>query len=284
TRWLRPGDGQVQFVFFELTGVDANPFVIEGIRFEPSKPGFLELQGRLFGEWFQFTPWTQRSTNQTRAAMQPVLVSPAIAVGAWVLLAWLICAVSVRGRPAAIWPAFLMFAVCGWLLLDVRWQTDLLNKDLKTVDSFYGKAWKDRRLADIDGQLFDFVRKLKERAGVGQRRLFALGDAGYWRVRARYHGLPWSTRSTDRELDHEWTRHLQSGDLMLRLDAPGIQQKGHRGGSDHDNGFKKVFETFRIVGNGARLIPGVDEPVIQIDPDSEALIRSTGNVLPGKTF
>src|SRR5699024_5442181 len=90
--------------------------------------------------------------------------------------------------------------------------------------------------------------------------------------------------STDRELDHEWTRHLQSGDLMLRLDAPGIQQKGHRGGSDHDNGFKKVFETFRIVGNGARLIPGVDEPVIQIDPDSEELIRSTGNVLPGKTF
>lgn len=284
TRWLKPGAGQVRFVFLELTGAVDGPFLIEAIRLEPSRPGFAELQKRLFSEWIQFAPWTQRSTNQTRAALQPVLVSPAVGVGVWLLLAGLICAVSARGRIAAKWPALLVLAVCGWLILDVRWQADLLGKGLRTIDAFYGKSAQQRRSADLDGELFGFLKNLQERVGVGERRLFALGHGDYWRARARYHGLPWSTRSTDRDLSHDWTEYLRKGDLLLRMDAPYIKQMSHRRRADREGGFKNAFGIARVVGRGARLISQDGGSLVQIDPGSKELIQARGNALAGGAF
>lgn len=284
TNWLSPQDGQVQLIILELFKVDEEPFLVEQVRLVPAKPGFVALQSRLFGEWFRFARWTQRSSNHTRTAEQPILVSPAVAVGAWVLVSWLIVCLLSRFRGSVIWSAFACFFVLGWIVLDIRWQADLAGKSLTTLDSFHGKSWESRRAADIDGPLFEFVRKLKEEVGLDRRRLFALGHGEYWRLRARYHALPWSTRSTDKVLVHNWTRYLRKGDLFLKLDAPHVVEKKHPIKASHDYRFSKEFDVSEVVGNGATLSSGMGGSLVEVAPDSRELIRSLGNSIPGRAF
>lgn len=220
---LRPDAGHVSFLVFEVFGDTEPPIVIESIRLAVAKPGFLQLQRRLFVEWFAFPPWTQKSANHTRASLEPLIVSPVLAVALWgalaLLLALVLCRFAFR-LPILI---LLTVAVLGWLLLDIRWQADLFSKSATTIRTFSGKSWQERRAADIDGRLHEFIVSLKGIVDERKRRVFALGRDEFWRTRARYHGLPWSIRSTGLPLNVAWTRHLRTGDMVLLLDAPHIE-------------------------------------------------------------
>lgn len=284
TDWLRPRDGTVEFVMFELLGVGDAPFLIERIRLLPARLDFMEIQASLFGGWIRFSPWTQRSAHHTQASIQPVLVSPALAVGVWVVMSWLVFIAFAKLRLVAVFPVFLVLAACGWLALDARWQADLFSKGLRALDAFSGKSAEERRSADLDGALYEFMQELKDQVGSEQRRLFALGYGEYWRTRARYHGLPWSTRSTDKTLSHNWNRYLREGDLILALDAPYVSERRQPIRADHDYDFRKVFDAGEIFGVGSEVDTYSPMSVIEIGADERELIRSTDNDLPGRAF
>lgn len=255
---MRPDAGQVSFLVIEVFGDTEEPIVIESVRLAAGKPGFMELQQRLFVEWFAFPPWTQKSANHTRASLEPLIVSPVLAVALWGAFACLLALLLFRFAFRLPILVLLCIAVLGWLLLDVRWQADLFNKAATTIRTFSGKSWQERRAAGIDGRLYEFIESLKAVVDERQRRVFALGRDEFWRTRARYHGLPWSTRSTGLPLKAGWTRHLRTGDLLLLLGAPFIEvvEPAFPDGTAGD--FSRSWDLSGFSGRGATLIRDQD--------------------------
>ena len=80
----------------------------------------------------------------------------------------------------------------GWLALDLRWQWDLGQRLAQTARDFAGRSEEERRLAALDGQLYRFLREVRQRLPEQPVRLFIVSadPAGFWAGRARYHLLP----------------------------------------------------------------------------------------------
>jgi hypothetical protein len=280
--WLDPSEGEITFLVIEVFGMADDPLRIESVRLVPARLDFVELQRRLVSEWLAFPPWTQRNTNYTPASLQPVMVSPVGAVAAWVmlavLLAWIFGRFSARGFVLS-----LLVACCtGWLALDLRWQADLAHKSVRSVEAFGGEPWKERRAAEFDGQLFEFIEGLKHALGPDHRRVFALGFGEYWRLRARYHALPWSTRSTERPLRNDWTQHLQSGDLVLLLDTPHVEEVSSNFEAGEVRVFEKNLEPAEMIGRGAVLEDAGSRPIVATPPGRHELIRATIDDAPSR--
>ncbi len=220
-RW----SGEIRFLALDLAGGTTEPVMLRRVELLPARPGFLTFQKRLFGEWFSFPPWTQRSTHFTMVALHDEILSPSIAIAVWIALSLLLTILSFRfaGR-AILSPVLLLPLALGWALLDLRWQANLVVRAVDAVETFAGQSWDEKRTGHFDGELFEFMRDLKDTLGGQVPRIFALGHSEFWRLRARYHAVPWSVRTTNRSLEHDWVSRLRSGDLLLLLDTPHVQE------------------------------------------------------------
>lgn len=282
TSWLDPSEGEIAFLAIEVFGMADDPLRIESVRLVPARLDFVELQRRLVSEWLAFPPWTQRNTNYTPASLQSVMVSPVVAVAAWVLLTMLLVWIFGRFSARGFLLGLLVACCTGWLALDLRWQGDLVNKSFRSVDAFGGKSWTERRAAEFDGRLFEFIEELKYAFGPDHRRVFALGFGKYWRLRARYHALPWSTRSTERPLRNDWTQHLQSGDLVLLLDTPHVEAVSPNFEVDEARVFEKNPEPAKMIGRGAVLEDAGSRSIVATPRGRHELIRATFDDAPSR--
>jgi hypothetical protein len=77
-----------------------------------------------------------------------------------------------------------IFFIAGWLLLDGRWQFNLVRQIDVTAKQYAGKTWRERHLAAEDGQLFAFVEKVRAKLPPPPRRVFVVADEHYFRDRA----------------------------------------------------------------------------------------------------
>lgn len=284
SKGLAPSEGLISFFVIELLGPADGEFVIQAVRFRPSKPGFLELQRRVFGQWLAFPPWTQASANQVKVSLERTIVSPVLAFAAWVLVSVLFSLLLPGSSPGRTWLAVGAIALVGWVLLDLRWQADLAVRAVDTVDRFAGKSRLERRQSDVDGELFEFVEGLRDELGDRQRRLFALGESGFWRVRARYHGLPWSTRSSEAPIRHDWSRHLKPGDVLLLLDAPYIERVEDSHDTKPGAPFDMVLTSKRVAGRGSTVGQAAGAPVLRLRQDGQELVRAEDIALPAEGF
>jgi hypothetical protein len=276
TDWIPAWRGRIGYLAVEIVGGLARPVVLERIELKPARPDFAEFQRRLFSEWVALPPWTQRSANRTRVSLQPEIVSPLVAVASWLGLVVLLLVIVPwfrAGHSLAV--ALIVPVMIAWLALDLRWQANLSAKALDTVENLAGKDWHERLAVDFDGNLFNFVTELKEDIGSEPDRVFALGYGEFWRLRTRYHGVPWSVRTTDRPLHHGWTRHLRSGDLLILLDTPHIERvqvnDRRSRGDPFDGGH---FELAEIAGSGGGLIERNGQPVLALQPAEQQLLRA----------
>lgn len=183
--------GVVTEVGLLLTGPVPEPVTVRYIEAEPLTPG--SLWPVLWTQWRSFLPWKQASVNFLNVSRGTYL-SPVVAAAMWIVLVW-VCYRLLAGRQLWNWRwAFSIFLV-AWILLDLRFQSDLLFKLRETRFNYAGKSVEARLASGPDAVLYEAVRHFLDQVDTSNTRVFVLTDEpaavrAYKRHRVHYYLLP----------------------------------------------------------------------------------------------
>lgn len=150
------------------------------------------------GHWFHFEGWNRRgwpgySVDQIgvpgRGPALTIVLAAAIWTGLSLLVFWLWRR---RARPAAAWLPAVAIVVLPWLLLDLRWQADLVLQLQATRSEFAGQTTLEKRLSSTDSSLVRFVEATRAQVESAPGRIFIVGerDDNYEVLRTRNYLLP----------------------------------------------------------------------------------------------
>lgn len=189
--------GTVVGIGLMIYGKISEPVTVRQLQIrQPASVDVPTLLTMLWKQWSVFQGWSQRSINFNREPQARSLFPPLLAAVTWVGLTSLIYTILafIRRRRLPV-QAFLIFFVAAWLALDIRWQSNLARQLALTYQQFAGKNWEEKRLSDIDGELFRFMLEVKNKLPKRPVRLFLItadpqGATNYLHSRAHYHLLP----------------------------------------------------------------------------------------------
>ena len=154
--------GTVTEVGLLLTGPIPEPIALRYISVEPLTPG--SLWPVLWTQWFSFMPWKHVSINFVNVS-QGTYVSPVVAAALWVVIVWA-CYRWLPGRRSWSWRwAFSVFLV-AWVLLDLRFQADLLFKLRETRFNYAGKDVEQRLASGPDAALYRLAQEFLDRVDI----------------------------------------------------------------------------------------------------------------------
>lgn len=188
--------GRIAVIGLVLQGPISRPLVVRRLELRPPVLEVAELARLAFDEWTVFEDWSQRSINYAAGAPLDALFPPVLIAALWV--GFSVASYAVFDPPRRVggrwWPYVTLFLL-GWLMLDARWQWDLSRRLDQTEARFAGKGEDERRLAGSDGDLYQFLREVRQRLPKQPARLFVVsadpGDGtSYQAGRTRYHLLP----------------------------------------------------------------------------------------------
>lgn len=172
--------------------------------------------------WLEPEGWSGYSINGVvggGAAELPLLPSVAL----WLVVACaLLLGMALLGRHGLHMGSVVALALAGWLVVDLRWQLDLLRQLGSTRAQFAGLYHMDRREAADDTEIFQLAQLVRDRLPSRPVRIFLLtpgttGDDQYRRLRLNYYLLPHNVMSDDTTLPD--SRYLRRGDYVLLLGA-----------------------------------------------------------------
>jgi hypothetical protein len=189
--------GTIGGVALALRGAFSEPILVRGASAKPMTPG--QVLGDRAREWSTHEPWSGASINVVaggaplQALPLPVFLASIVVVGA---LAYAALARWVPGLVGTFRPAVIAAGFLGaWLVLDARWQWNLLRQAGPTIEQYGGKSWRERHLAAEDGQLFAFIEATRAKLPPpveAAPRVFMFADAPYFRDRGAYHLYPYN--------------------------------------------------------------------------------------------
>ncbi len=194
----------------------SSPLTVRDLVLRPKLPEPAHLLGLLWHQWTVFEPWHGYSEHLIMGGAGELL-GPAPVAALWVMLSVLVY-VAVgglrRGR-RQLMPFMLLF-MGGWLLLDMRWQWNLVQQLEQTVASMAGKT-RSEKLRHYDGELYSFVHEAEQRLPRRPVRVFLLSSdpGGYAAGRARYYLAPYNVYKFLREPPP--SRLTRPGDYLLVL-------------------------------------------------------------------
>jgi hypothetical protein len=202
--------GDIGFIAIGVKGVMTRPWTLKALSLEPM--GTSGVAADIARGWTTFEGWDGRSINVIfggrgeQRVWLPPLVFAASAVSA--LVVWGLA--RRRGSRAGVWDLALPFLL-GWLVLDVRWQGNLVEQTGVTRAEFGGRTWEEKHLAMEDGEMFRFIQAAVAKLPAAPVRIFATSDFEYFRRRAGYHLYPHNV------LAYVWTDPslLKPGDHVL---------------------------------------------------------------------
>ena len=157
--FVRQWNGRVLNLGIAVGGRAPGPLRIHSL--ELASPSAL---GRLQAAWSAataFEGWHAYSINFAYGGSPTNWSIGPLAVTAWVVLASIVLVVlQLVGRAPGALPFALVF-LCGWLLLDARWQLDLARQQARTVHEYAGQSVMGKRASGDDGPLFRFLVSVK---------------------------------------------------------------------------------------------------------------------------
>lgn len=140
---------------------------LRGVRLEPY--GARSLLGTIWGEWTHFKPWDQKSINRYVGVSEGALLYPTpiaafwLAVAACIALGWYWARKRMRATPTyRLAPGLAIITSIAWLALHGLWLHKLWLQNQETRYLFHGKSVHERRLADWDGEYYEFAQKVKD--------------------------------------------------------------------------------------------------------------------------
>lgn len=171
-------------------------------------------------QWATFRPWRQATINHLAVVPRGLLFPIVPAVALWIVLVLLSYRLLRRSRPRGDPGWILLVFLIGWVLLDLRWQADLMFKLDETRFVHAGKTVDEKYLAGPDAGLYQLSMVLRESLYDPGSRVFVLSQEPkevrrYKRRRMHYFLLPANVYSRD-ELPPLPDR-LRGGDLILAL-------------------------------------------------------------------
>jgi hypothetical protein len=188
--------GDVTLLALGIKGPMETAWTVRSLRVEP--PSLTGTLSDIVGGWTAFERWDGRSINvlfggadEQRAWLPPLAFAASLAAAA--LAAW-----RARRRGQRVHPALVLLPfVAGWLVVDLRWQWNLVTQARTTVAEFGGRDWAERHAQMEDGDLFRFVQQAVAKLPREPVRIFVNSDYEYFRRRAGYHLYPHNVLSYD---------------------------------------------------------------------------------------
>ncbi len=181
--------GKLSEIGLAITAPLTEPLVIHRLTLIPinTQPTLFDLAA----EWLTHESWSAASINflygGTPYPMLPLLP----AVVAMVVVACALYFVLIRIGFMLFNPLLIPVLIfSGWLLLDVRWQFNLLKELSATSHNYAGKTWAERHKSAEDGDLFVFVMKVKENLPTTPVRILFFSDLDYLQGRGAYYLYP----------------------------------------------------------------------------------------------
>jgi hypothetical protein len=172
-------------------------------------------------DWLSFVPWQFGNINTYSGVSVPGMTPyPAVIVAVTMLIAMLVllAGISVFRQ----WRRFrwsnlgILFFLC-WLFIDGLWQLKLFRQVELTRATFAGKSVAEKRRADIDGGLYEFVSRAGNAIGQSDARIFVSSSSDYSGMRSAYYLYPRNVYWERHAQSLPEARHLRPGDYILLL-------------------------------------------------------------------
>jgi hypothetical protein len=215
-----------------------------------------QLAGR-FRDWITFEPWSGASINTVVGGADLQELPLPVLLGLAALLAAGIAVALARWRPhwiGARLPLALVLMLFGaWLVLDLRWQWNLVRQVAVTAKTYAGLDWRKKHIAAEDGPLFEFIEKVRTKLPATPARVFMVADAHYFRGRGAYHLYPYNVYFDP------WTNTIpspatmRSGDYVVVYQRRGIQFDPTQGMLRWEGGGSPIAAESLVVAPGAAL-------------------------------
>lgn len=210
--------GRLSEIGLAVTAPLTEPLVIHRLTLIPvnTRPTLSDL----VTEWLSHEPWSAASINflyggapyPTLPLLPAVAAMAVIACGLYLILVWL--------RVTAFNPLVIPVLIFGgWLLLDLRWQFNLLNELSVTARTYAGKTWEERRASTEDGDLFVFAMKVKNNLPATPVRILFFSDLDYLQGRGAYHLYP---HNVYKSAGFPPMQHFRSGEYIAFYQKTGL--------------------------------------------------------------
>jgi len=184
-----------------VRGPFLQPLRIEKVELWPAPLSAAALLDQAWQEWTTSEYWSQRSAHFISGAPYRSLFHPVVMTAAWIGLSIILYVIyQFFAWPQQRWQfsPFMVLFLIGWGVLDVRWQMDLTQRTMMTYQRFSGKNAVEKRQSADDGELFQFLQKIRSYLPIQPVRIFVVNhDAAnrkllrnYMTARTRYHLQP----------------------------------------------------------------------------------------------
>lgn len=137
--------------------------------------------------------WPGYSVDQIGVPDRGPPLTLVLVVAVWTVLSLLILGLWFRfSRQPWTWLPLIALGFVAWLILDIRWQVDLLSQLNATRTEFSGLTTLEKRLVSTDGRIVGFVEAVRERVDELPGRLFIVAerDHNYAALRSKNYLLP----------------------------------------------------------------------------------------------
>lgn len=218
--------GDIFFIGLEQLGLDS-PWALHNIRFIPIQLDFWSLQRRVLERMWVKGAWGHGAINFTYPAGYGLSISPVLGLMIWVLISTLVFIFLSKERSFKMLPLLLVPWLMVWLILDLRWQVELLDKARHTWDVFGSVPAEDRSLHEFDGEIVQFLREFRALSDeLTVNRIFVVSDTADLRMRARYHLADLNARAVATPVAvSTLPDHLQPDDVVMVLNARKVRMQ-----------------------------------------------------------
>ena len=245
--------GRIRGLGLSVAGALPRPYRVGAVSAKPM--GAAELLSDRAAEWLAFESWNGTSINVVVGGSEVQDLPLPAAVGLAVGVATLLLLLLHRLRPALLPHLGIGIAVLflgGWLVLDLRWSANLGRQVALTTSTFAGKSDLDRRLADVDGVLYEFIDRARAVLPPSPQRVWVVSDAPFFNGRAAYHLYPHNVHFQPRDRTMPDPSFIKPGDWLLVFNRRGVEFNARNETLRWDGGAELPAE-LKLPGNAAAL-------------------------------
>lgn len=171
------------------------PAIVEQLKLLP--PGPRPFLSSILSEWTTFTGWKNSSINKYRGVSNEKQLHPVPTLALLIATAAILLLAFKRYSKPFNWASLVTLVLIPWLILDTIWQIELSQQVSETNYLFAGKSVDDKNAADVDGELFLHIKRLKNDVlRDSEAKILLLhrsNNDDFNKLRAYFHLLPRNT-------------------------------------------------------------------------------------------